>query len=96
MERIGIASSKIAKGNLFLYNACVFFLAFLTALLLFLLAGSAIFLGLWIIRLVFGPLIPAMGQGEWNLIFCYSLTVLTALVAMVALAAVLKNVRFKK
>lgn len=96
MERIGIAASKIAQGNLLLYNLYVLLITFLVAVLLFFLAGSAIFSGLWIIRLVIGPFIPSMSQGLWNLIFCYSLIALTVLVALVSLAAVSKNIRFKK
>ncbi|MCB9772444.1 MAG: hypothetical protein H6754_07840 [Candidatus Omnitrophica bacterium] len=96
MERIGIAASKIAKGNLFLYNVYVIVLSFLLSLLLFLLAGSAIFLGLWVIRLVIGPLIPSMSQKLWNVIFSFSLISLTFVVTSVSLVAVSKNIKFKK
>ncbi len=96
MERIGIAASKIAQGNLLLYNLYVVLISFLISVLLFFLAGSAIFLGLWVIRLAVGPFVPSMSQGLWNLIFCYSLVALTVLVALVSLAAVSKNIRFKK
>lgn len=96
MERIGIAASKIAQGNLFLYNCYVFVISFLLSLLLFLVAGSAIFLGLWLTRLAVGPFIPSMSHGVWNLIFCYSLVALTVLVAFVSFFAVMKNIKFKK
>lgn len=96
MERIGIAASKIAKGNLILYNFYVLVISFLFSVLLFLLAGSAIFFGLWMIRLIVGPLVPSMSPGAWNLVFCYSLVALTILVAFVDLAAVLKNIKIKK
>lgn len=96
MERIGIAASKIAKGNLFLYNVYVIVLSFLLSLLLFLLAGSAIFLGLWVIRLVIGPFIPSMSQKLWNVIFSFSLISLTFVVTAVSLVAVSKNIKFKK
>jgi hypothetical protein len=42
MDRIGIAASKIAKGNIVLYNACVFFLIFLFAFFIFIVSGAAI------------------------------------------------------
>ena len=35
MERIGIAASKIAQGNLFLYNICVIVISFLFSLFIF-------------------------------------------------------------
>lgn len=38
MERIGIAASKIAKGNLLLYNSYVVLIAFLLSVLLFLIS----------------------------------------------------------
>ncbi len=96
MERIGIAASKISQGNLFFYNCYVLVISFLMAVLLFLLAGSAIFSGLWVIRLLVGPFVPTMSQREWNLVFCYSLSALTVLVACVFLIAILKNVKLKK
>jgi len=96
MERIGIAASKVAQGNLLLYNLYVLLITFLIAILLFFLAGSATFLGLLIIRLAIGPFVPSISQGMWNLIFCYSLVALTVLVALISLVAISKNIRFKK
>ncbi|MCB9756821.1 MAG: hypothetical protein H6753_00175 [Candidatus Omnitrophica bacterium] len=96
MERIGIAASKIAKGNLLLYNSYVVLIAFLLSVLLFLLAGSSVFLGLWALRLLVGPFMPAMSPGVWNLVFCYALLVLTVLVGMVNCVAIIRNIRFKK
>ena len=96
MERIGIAASKIAQGNLLLYNLYVLLITFLISILLFFLAGSVTFLGLWIIRLVLRPFVPWISPGLWNLIFCYSLVALTILVALISIAAISKNIRFKK
>ncbi len=73
MERVGIIASKIAQGNLVLYNCYVLLIAFFLSFLLFLLAGCAIFLGLWLLRLIVGPFIVSMSTGAWNLVFCYSL-----------------------
>ena len=46
MQRIGIAASHIAKGNLFLYNFFVVLISFLFSLLVFVVCGLAIVLGL--------------------------------------------------
>jgi uncharacterized BrkB/YihY/UPF0761 family membrane protein len=46
MQRIGIASSHIAKGNLFLYNFFVVLISFLFSLLVLVVAGLVIVLGL--------------------------------------------------
>ncbi len=96
MERVGIIASKIAKENLLLYNCYVLLIAFLFSFLLFLLAGCAIFFGLWLLRLTVGPFIPSMSSGSWNLVFCYSLSALTVLVAVVNLVVVMKNIKLKK
>lgn len=96
MERIGIAASKIAKGDLVVYNVYVVAITFLVSLLLFLLSGGAIFVGLLIIRLAFGPFLPTMDQRAWDMIFGVSLVSLTVLVLVVSLFAVSKNVKFKK
>jgi len=96
MERIGIAASKIAKGNLFLYNFYVIIISVLVALLLFLLAGITVFLGLLVIRLALGPFLVSMGRHLWDVIFSLSLIFLAVVVTLFSLFAVLKNLKFKK
>lgn len=96
MERVGIMASKIARGNLTLYNFYVLLGSFFLSLLLFLLSGLVIFLGLWILRLCIGPFIASMSAGQWNSIFCYSLVVLTVLIAGIFLSAVIKNIKLRK
>ena len=49
MQRIGIAASHVAKGNLFLYNLFVVLLSFLFSLLIFVVSGLVIGLGLVLI-----------------------------------------------
>ncbi|MCX5680691.1 MAG: hypothetical protein NT079_00075 [Candidatus Omnitrophica bacterium] len=46
MQRIGIAASHIAKGNLLLYNFFVVLISFLFSLLIFVISGMAIVFGL--------------------------------------------------
>ena len=96
MERIGIAASKIAKEGLLLYNFYVLLISMAVSLLLFLLSGTVIFAGLWMIRLFLGPLLPTMSQHYWNLIFCWALIALTFLVTLVNLIAVSKNIKLRK
>ena len=55
MERIGIAASKIAQGNLFLYNFFVVAIASLFSLLVFFVSGCAIVLMLVIVAYVSSP-----------------------------------------
>ncbi len=96
MDRIAIAASKISQGNLLLYNVCVLLLSFLISVLLFLLAGTTIFFGLWIIRLLVGPFVPSMSQAIWNEVFSYSLIALTFLIGCINIFAVIKNIKIKK
>jgi len=42
MKRIGIAASKISKGNLALYNFCVVLISVLFSLSIFVVAGSTV------------------------------------------------------
>lgn len=44
MERIGIVASKIAKGNIILYNFLVLLMTFLFSFLVFFICGTAIFI----------------------------------------------------
>jgi hypothetical protein len=96
MERIGLAASKIAKGNLLLYNLCVVLLSLLVALLLFFIAGTAIFLGLLLLRAIFGGMFPSSGEGTWAAIAGVCMVSLTVVVSGVSLFAISKNLRLKK
>lgn len=49
MNRIGIAASHIAKGNLLFYNMFVVLISFLFSLLVFVISGLVIVLGLILI-----------------------------------------------
>ncbi len=48
MNSIGMAASKTAKDNLFLYNAYVILLAFLFSLFIFLMAGVTVIIALFV------------------------------------------------
>lgn len=96
MERIGLVASKIAKGNLFLYNVFVILITMLFALLVFLIAGCAIVLVLTIVAyLASGDTIPDLEQG-WISAMVVCMVCLAAVVGGVALFAILKNFKFKK
>jgi len=65
MQRIGIAASKIAKGNLFLYNFFVILLSFLFSLLVFIISGLLIIFGLVLIAyLTQMPIIVDLQKGN--------------------------------
>ena len=98
MERIGIAASKIAKGNLLLYNFFVILLIFLISLLIFLVAGSFIVIILIVIAYAISAgsgTLPDLQQG-WIPIMIVCLKVLAVITGLLALCALGINIRFRK
>ena len=96
MERIGITASKIAKGNIFLYNFCVIGISFLFSLLVFFIAGSSIMVALIIIGYVIDGVLPTSFAGGWGKIIFVSMISLTVVVSIFTLFAILKNIKIKK
>ena len=96
MERIGIAASKIAKGNLFLYNFVVILIVLVFSLLIFFLAGCSIVIVLVLMAYVskWGSL-PDLQKG-WMPLMVACLKSLAALVGLLAFYAVAKNFRLKR
>ena len=54
MKRIGMAASRISKGNVRLYNIYVVLISLIVSIFLFLIAGLAVLLAIGIVML-FGP-----------------------------------------
>ena len=96
MERIGIAASKIAKGNLFLYNFFVILLSALFSLIVFFITGSAIVVVLTIVAYVSSSGgAPDLEMG-WMSVMLVALICLFIIVAIFNIAAVAKNFRLRK
>ena len=95
MERIGIAASKIAQGNLWLYNLSVVLIAFLFSIFIFFIAGSSIVLALIIIGHVVNGILPNDLWADWRGIIRVCMISLTIIVSIFTLFAVLKNINFK-
>ena len=96
MERIGIAASKIAKGNLFLYNFFVILISFLFSLLIFLISGLAVVIALAAMDCLLNDLMPAGFQKQWTSIVFLCMALLATIVGVFNLLAISKNVRFSK
>ncbi|MFA5087541.1 MAG: hypothetical protein WC552_00740 [Candidatus Omnitrophota bacterium] len=96
MERIGIAASKMAKGNLFLYNVFVVLLSVLFSVLIFFIAGSSIVLGLIIISFLVNGIMPLEFEKAGANILHICLVTLTTLVVIFNLFAISRNIRFSK
>lgn len=96
MDRIGIAASKMAKKNLWLYNFYVLVLSFLVCFIVFLIAGGAIFLGLTVFGLMAKGALPSHVHPEWLMMFRLSLACLTVAISLIALTAIIKNFKFRR
>lgn len=96
MERIGIAASKIAKGNLFLYNFFVMLLTFLFSLLILFISGSSIVVVLvFIAYATSAGFLPDLQKG-WIPFMTVCLQCLAAIIGLLAFWVLAKNLRFKK
>ena len=96
MERIGIAASKIAKGNLLLYNFFVIVLSFLFSLLIFILAGTSILIALVLIKVISLGYVPQNLGKEWTSVMLVCMISLTIIVSIFNLCAIMKNIKFSK
>jgi len=96
MERIGIAASKMAQGNFFLYNLYVILISFLFSLFIFLLSGFSILFALIIMAYVVEGVLPTTHEGVWGDMARICMITLTTVVMLLNFFAILKNARFKK
>ncbi len=95
MKRIGIAASKIARKNLWLYNFYVIVLSFLFSLVIFVLSALSLLVGLALTSTITrGFVIFEPGTGLSS-VFMLCMTVLAVVVGMVNLAAILINIKLK-
>ena len=92
MKRIGIAASKMAKGNLLAYNLFVILLSFLFSFCIFLIAGSSVLLAIFVIGCLMGKIMPLMLKETW----LSAITILTSVVGLFNLFALLTNIKFAK
>ncbi len=97
MKRIGIAASKMAQGNLFLYNFYVVAIAFICSFFLFLVSGSSIFIALTLIVFMVNGLLPMEWAQRWSSVVYVCMVTLSIVVGVFNLMAILVNfkIRFK-
>ncbi len=96
MERIGLAASKISKGNFFLYNIVVVGITIMFSLFIFFIAGSSIALALIILGYIMQGIMPTGFSQEWWGIFKLCMVTLTIVVGLFSLFAILKNWKVSK
>ena len=93
MKRIGIAASKMAKGNLALYNFYVVFLSCLFSFLIFIISGSTVIFSLIVISYIAGEIIPVEINRDWSFILIVCMTALTVIISLLNLTTIIKNIK---
>ncbi len=96
MLRIGIAASKMSKGNLLSYNFYVILIACLLSFFIFLICGFSILLIIFLVSLVLHALRPTDFHAGWVHMFKICLVVLGLVVGLLNAVAIFKNIQFTK
>lgn len=94
MKRIGIAASKMAKGNFALYNLYVVLISCLFSFFIFIVAGISVVFALVLILYVANELL-AIEYQKGLMIVGICLGVLTAVVALFNLVAISVNLKLQ-
>jgi hypothetical protein len=93
VDRIGIAASKIARGNVFLYNVTVILLIFVFAVFIFILAGASVMLALIIVGFLVEGLLPQDFLKDWNYVIAVCMAALTVVVSFLSILAFIRNIK---
>lgn len=96
MKRIGIAASKISKGNVPLYNLYVVLISCLFSLCIFIAAGATIALALMLIGYIVTEIMGVEFKRDWSLVMMVCMTTLTIVIALFNIFAILINVRVSR
>ena len=96
MDRIGIAASKMAQGNLLAYNLLVIFISCLFSLFIFLVCGFSVLAVLFLVSLVLRVFMPSDFQTMWLYVAKICLIALAAIVGILNTVAIIRNIRLTK
>jgi hypothetical protein len=95
MQRIGIAASKISKGNIWLYHLAVILISCLFAVFIFLICGFCIGVAIFILSLLFHHFVPSVKDEVWAGVLRTCLIILGVVIGLMTIAAILKNTKLK-
>lgn len=95
MKRIGLAASKMAQGNIWLYHLAVVLIACLFAMFVFLVCGFCLAATIFVLSLLFERFWPSVNQKAWMDVLRMCLIFLGVVVGMMTLFAVLKNIKLR-
>ena len=96
MLRIGVAASKMSKGSLLSYNFFVVLISCLFSLIVFFICGFSILLIVFLVSLILHILRPVDFHAGWVPMAKFCMTVLAAVVGILNVVAIIKNVQFTK
>ena len=96
MKRIGVAASKMAKGNQLIYNLYVILIATLFSLFIFFVAGATLLLVLTLLYYLGHELNFFNTPHDWKQLFFVCMGVFTLVIIVFDLIAILKNIKFLK
>ncbi len=95
MKRIGIAASKIAKGNLVLYNIYVVVISSIFSLFIFLIAGATVIFAIFIISYLSNEILPPQYKNDWKAIIYFCMSSLSAITLLFNFWAIYRNMKVK-
>ena len=96
MKRIGIAASRISKGNLAHYNFYVVLISLIVSLFLFLVAGLAVFLAIGVIAFFGHETMTDELTNNWTTIMSVCLKALGMTVVIFNVVALTINLKIPK
>lgn len=96
MKRIGIAASKMSKGNIMLYNVYVVLISSLFSAFIFIVTGATVLLALAVITYVGSEIMGAEFEKKWASIFTVCMIALTVVISVLNLCAISMNIKFLK
>ena len=94
MKRIGVAASKIAKDNIFLYNLYVVLISTLFSLFIFIVAGATLLIAFILIGYITAELKIFNFEKNKDAIFVVCVVSLAFISAMFNILAIFKNIQF--
>jgi hypothetical protein len=95
MLRIGLAASKISKGNIWFYHLAVVLISLLFAVFAFLICGFAIGVTIFILSLVLQRVMPSVNAQAWMDVLRTCLIILGVLIGILSIVAIIKNTKLK-
>ena len=93
MERIGLTASKIAQGNLWLYNVFVILISFLFSVIMFVISGSTVLIALIIVFYLGNGLLEDQLSGKFSSVLTICLVSLSVVIGVFNVVAIVKNIK---